>query len=433
MSTRCGGISGGTFFVTQNRCPQMPLTDKACKSAEPAEKTYKLGDAQGLYLEVAPNGSKYWRLKYRFLGKEKRLALGIYPEVTLLEARQKKDAYRKLLAEGTDPSSTLRQQKLAAIQNAATTFELVAREWHEQNKSKWTADHSKRILERLEKDVFPHIGKLAIADIRPIQVLGALRKIEDRGAHDLAKRSMQYCGQVFRYAVITERSERDPTASLKRVLKPVQRNHYAAIEVDEIPEFLNTLARNDARLFIQTRRAIEILMLTFVRTGELIGAKWSEFNLEGRQWIIPAERMKMRRSHIVPLSNQTARILREQYELTGKWEWVFPNQAHPRRHMSNMTILKALERLGYKGRMTGHGFRALAMSTIKEKLGYRHEVVDRQLAHAHKSQNDAAYDRSIFLSDRFQMMQEWADYLDKIAKGGNVIKVDFTQAEKLQA
>ena len=199
----------------------MPLTDKACKNAAPADKPYKLADGQGLYLEVAPNGSKYWRLKYRLLGKEKRLALGVYPETSLIDARRKKEAAREQLAEQKDPASARKEQKQAAILNAATTFELVAREWHERNKDKWSEDHALRILSRMEKDVFPQIGGLPIADIRPIQVLNALSKIEDRGAHDIAKRSMQYCGQIFRYAVITERAERDPTASL---------NHYRALE-----------------------------------------------------------------------------------------------------------------------------------------------------------------------------------------------------------
>jgi integrase len=394
----------------------MSLTDKACKNAKPTGKPYKLADSQGLYLQVMPSGSKYWRWKYRFVGKEKCLALGVYPEVSLLAAREKKAANRKLLADLKDPSSRRRELKQAAVVSASTTFELVAREWHAHNKEKWSEQHGKYLLHRMEVNVFPELGRFPIADIKAIQVLKAMQKIEDRGAHDVAKRCLQYCGQIFRYAVITERAERDPTTDLKRVLRPGKKGHFASIEADELPDFLNALSRNDARLFIQTRRAIELLMLTFVRTSELIGAKWAEFDLDGKQWLIPAERMKMKRAHIVPLSNQSCHLLKEQHELTGKWDWVFPNQARPRQHMSNMTILKALERMGYKGRMTGHGFRALAMSTIKEKLGYRHEVIDRQLAHAHKNQIDAAYDRAMFLSDRRRMMQEWADYINH-AKG----------------
>lgn len=406
----------------------MPLSDKQCKALTASQKGYKRYDSHGLYLEVAPNGSKYWRLKYRFAGKEKRLALGTYPEVSLVEAREKRDAYKKLLASRIDPASARREEKEAIAVSTATTFELVAREWHARYKDKWSPDHAQRIIGLMERDVFPQIGGLPIANIKPIQVLNALSKIEDRGAHEVAKRSLQYCGQIFRYAVITERTERDPTTSLKRVLKPAKHGHYAAIEADDIPDFLRALARNEARLFEQTRRAIQILMLTFVRTSELIEAKWPEINLDEKQWLIPAERMKMRRAHIVPLSDQVCQLLREQKELAGKWEWVFPSQPNPRTHMSNMTILKALGNLGYKGRMTGHGFRALAMSTIKERLGYRHEVIDRQLAHAHKNQIDAAYDRASFLPDRRRMMQEWADYLDRVAAGGTVIQVDFGQA-----
>src|ERR1700733_197820 len=256
---------------------------------------------------------------------------------------------------------------------------------------------------------------MPIAHIKPLELLQALRKMEDRGAHELTRRALQYCGQVFRYAIVTERAERDITADLRGALRPFKRGHYAAIEADDLPEFLEALERNDARLFPQTRAATRLLLLTFVRTSELIGATWSEFKLEESEWIIPAERMKMRRPHVVPLSGKSVAILRELKAHTGYGAWVFPNQIDSRRHMSNATVLGALKRLGYKGRMTGHGFRALAMSTIKEKLGYRHEVVDRQLAHAPRSKVDAAYDRALFLADRRKMMQDWADYLDKVS------------------
>ena len=236
-----------------------------------------------------------------------------------------------------------------------------------------------------------------------------LRKIEDRVAHESTRRALQYCGQVFRYAIVTERAERDITADLRGALRPFKRGHYAAFEADDLPEFLEALERNDARLFPQTRAATRLLLLTFVRTSELIEAAWAEFKLDECEWIIPAERMKMRRPHIVPLSRQAVAILRELKALTGYGAWVFPNQIHSQKHMSNATVLGALKRLGYKGRMTGHGFRALAMSAIKERLGYRHEVVDRQLAHAPGSKVDAAYDRAKFLDERRRMMQDWAD------------------------
>jgi integrase len=403
------------------------LTTKQVEYAKPAAKSYRLFDGQGLYLEVAPNGGKYWRLKYQFFGKEKRLALGKMPDVTLLEAREKRDQARKLLAQDIDPGTEKKDRRNAVLANLATTFELVAREWHENHKARWSAQHAKDILHRLEMDIFPQIGKLPISDIKAIEVLDALRLIEDRGAHETARRAKQYCGQVFRYAVITERCGRDVTAELQGALKRFRKGHFNAIETNDLPDFLNILNRNPARLYPQTLNAMRFMLLTFVRTGELIEAKLEEFNFDTEEWIIPSERMKMRRSHIVPLSRQAIEILQEQRKLTGKSEWVFPSLAFPKKPMSSNTILKALGRLGYRGRMTGHGFRALATSTIKEKLGYRHEVVDRQLAHAPVDEVEAAYDRAKFLDERRKMMQEWADYLDAVAQTGKVVHVDFAK------
>jgi integrase len=392
----------------------MPLTNVACQKAKPDSYPYKMADTGGLYLHVMPNGSRYWRLKYRYLGKEKLLSLGVYPTITLADARARRDQAKIELSNNIDPAVSKQEQKRRAKQNIETTFELVAREWHKLNLPKWTPAYGQDILHRLEMDIFPKIGKLPIADIRPVKVLETLRFIEKRGAFEMARRSKQYLGQIFRYAVITERADRDPTTDLKDAMKPFQHGHFAALEADDLPEFLGAIERNEARLFLQTRNALRLLMLTFVRTSELIEAKWEEFDLEHAQWNIPAERMKMRRPHIVPLSTQAVNILQEQKKLTGQWEWVFPNSIRPKDHMSNCTILRALERLGYKGRMTGHGFRALAMSTIKERLAYRHEVVDRQLAHAPANKVDAAYDRAKFLDERKIMMQKWADYLDGV-------------------
>lgn len=408
----------------------MSLTDTACKNAKPRAKSYKMADGNGMYLEVMPNGSRYWRLKYRVGGKEKRLALGVYPEVTLAEARDKRADARKLLASGIDPSAAKTEHKYLTAQNTANTFEAVSREWHEHNLEKWTPDYATEILHRLEMDIFGVIGKRPIADISPLLMLETLRKIEKRGAHEMSRRAMQYCGQIFRYAIVTGRAERNPTADLKGALKPVKHGHFAALEAKDLPEFMQALESNEARLYIQTRLAIRLMMLTFVRTGELIKAKWNEFNLDSGEWFIPAERMKMRRPHIVPLSKQALALLSEIQKLSGNQDYIFASISKPRQHMSNNTILKALERLGYKGRMTGHGFRALAMSTIKENLGYRHEVVDRQLAHAQRNKVDAAYDRAQFLPERRKMMQEWADYLDRIATGkGNIIQGDFKRSK----
>jgi integrase len=407
----------------------MPLTDAACKGARPKDKPYKKADGGGLYLEVTPSGGRYWRLKYRFLGKEKRLACGVYPETSLAEAREKRAVAKKMLSDGIDPSSAKQDRRQLAEINAANTFEAVAREWHDRNREKWTPNYCQDILHRLEMDIFPVIGQRPIADISPLVVLNALKKIENRGAGEMARRAGQYCGQIFRYAVVTGRAERNPTADLKGALKPVRHGHFSSIEPEDLPEFLHALGQNDARLYILTRLAIRLMLLTFVRTGELINATWDEFNFEEARWSIPAERMKMRKPHIVPLSRQSLAILRELHAMNGKYQWVFASPTKPRRHMSNNTILKALERLGYKGRMTGHGFRSLAMTTIKEKLKYPHEVVDRQLAHAPRNKVDAAYDRTKYLDDRRKMMQAWANYLDDVANRGKVIVGNFRKPD----
>lgn len=401
------------------------LTAKEIQNAKPAPKLYRMFDARGLYLEVNPAGGRYWRYKYKFMGKERRLALGVFPDVSLADAREKRDQAKKLLATGVDPAEQKKLAKITAMVNAATTFELVGREWYANQKEAWAEKHGANILRRLEMDVFPEIGSRPVKDITPLELLAMIRKIEKRGALELARRATQTCGQIFRYAIVTGRAENDPSASLKGALKPMKKGHFAAFEVDELPKFLYALNLNQARLFPATINAVKFLMLTFVRTNELVGATWDEFNFEEAEWSIPAERMKMRRAHIVPLSKQAIAILEEQKKTHVYGNWVFPNQVTPRKHMSNCTILGAIKRLGYKGQMTGHGFRALAMSAIKEKLGYRHEVIDRQLAHAPRNRVDAAYDRAMFLDDRRIMMQEWADYLDKLAEKGKVIEVDF--------
>lgn len=405
----------------------MKLTKKACDNAKPKEKPYKLADGGGLYLQITPQGGLYWRLKYRFGGKEKLLALGTYPLISLAEAREKRATAKKQLAAGVDPSSVKQEEKRQNVLNAENTFEAVAREWHQHNLEKWSYNHAQTILRRLEMDVFPSIGKTPLKNIAAPDVLKMVRDIEKRGAHEMARRAVQVCGQVFRYAIVTGRAANNPAGDMRGALKPVKKGHYAALEAKDLPEFLSKLHRNDARLFPLTRQAVELLMLTFVRTSELIKAKWEEFDFQEKRWIIPAERMKMRQAHIVPLSKQVLAILDDIKRQNPDRGYVFPAQTDPRGHMSNNTILFALGRMGYRGKATGHGFRALAMSTIKEKLGYRHEVVDRQLAHAHRNTVDAAYDRAKFLDERKVMMQEWADYLDAVGNGkviqGKFVKV----------
>lgn len=392
----------------------MKLNDTKCRTAKPSKKSIKMADGGGMYLEVMPNGSKYWRLKYRYNGKEKRLALGVYPIVSLKQAREKRDEAKELLADNKDPSLEKKKKKALSKQSAVNTFEEIAREWHDNNKSKWSERYADGIMTRLETYIFPEIGSYPITEIEPPVLLQTIRKIENRPAIEIAKRQLQKCGEVFRYAIATGRAVRDPSFDIKGALKPQKTTHYAALDVKELPEFLETLKRNDARLYRSTQNAIKLIMLTFVRTNELIGARWEEINFDDKEWVVPAERMKMRKEHIVPLSSQAIEILENQKEIVGHWPLVFPSTVRPKQPISNNTILGAIKRMGYQGRMTGHGFRALAMSTIKQELNYRHEVVDRQLAHAPRNKIDKAYDRAQFLEERAKMMQDWADYLDKV-------------------
>ena len=408
----------------------MKLTDKECQNVKPKTQLFKLSDGQGLYLQIEPNGSKFWRYAYRYMKKQKTLALGIYPEVSLKEARDKHQAARKLLKEGKDPSTEKRLQKEKAEASAATTFELVAREWHEHRKNEWGEKHAMNVMKRMEADIFPRIGDRPIGEIEPLELLNkVVRKIEQRGAIDIARRAYGISGEVFKYGVAVGKCARNITTDIKGALKTSKTKHFAAIDIKEIPEFLQTLEKNDARQYPRTRRAMRMLMLTFVRTHELIGARWSEFDFKDNRWIIPAERMKMGRDHIVPLSRQTVTLLEEQRQETGhiNTPWVFPQLKDPRKHMSNGTILVALKRIGYAGKMTGHGFRALAMSTIKERLGYEHEVVDRQLSHVPRRSVDRAYNRAQYLDQRTDMMQAWADYLDRVSgiSGKNIVHGNF--------
>lgn len=403
----------------------MPLTDIKCKAAAAKDKPYKLSDGGGMFLDVRPNGSKYWRLKYRIHGLEKLLALGVYPEISLAKARERRAEARELIDRDIDPSQEKKKKKALSKVSSENTFEAIAREWHDNRKSRWSKGYAKGVMTRLETYIFPEIGSYPIDQIEPPLLLQTIRKIENRPAIEIAKRQLQKCGEIFQYAIACGKAVRNPSADIKGALKPQKTTHYAAIDIKELPEFLQILARNDARLYRTTRNAVRLLMLTFVRTSELIGASWDEIDFEAKEWAIPAERMKMRKPHIVPLSDQAIEILKDQKEVAGHWPLVFPSTVRPKQSISNNTILSAIKRMGYQGRMTGHGFRALAMSGIKQELGFRHEVVDRQLAHTPKNKVDKAYDRAGFLKERKKMMQEWADYIDVLAGNGEVIKGRF--------
>lgn len=394
----------------------MKLTEAKCKAIKPQSKAKKYFDGLGLYLEVVPSGSKYWRMKYRHLGTEKRLAFGVYPEVSLKEAREKREEARKLIADLKDPSYVKKQMVQKAKEEAGNTFEKVAREWHEHNIDGWKQEHAETILKRLEKDVFPTLGNVPIRDITPKMLLDLAKIIQQRGANELAKRVIQMSKHIFQYAIITGRAEINVAESLKGLIKPKPKQHFASIDYKELPEFLDTLYRNEARLMPLTLYAMKFMMLTFVRTGEMIKAEWSEFDFDERIWLIPAKRMKMNKDHIVPLSEQTVDLLKKIRAVHTNPKYVFPSRDNPNNHMSNGTILMALRRMGWAGKMTGHGFRSLAMSTAMEKLGYRFEVPDAQLAHSKKGDVQKAYDRAKFLDERTQLMTDWADYLDSLVK-----------------
>lgn len=404
-----------------------PLTDARIKNAKPRDKLYKMFDGDGLYIEVTPSGSRIWRFKFRQAnGKENLLTFGPYPEITLQNAREKRLETRRLMLQGIDPAKHRDDAKRLLKERAANTFEKIAREWHANKVPTWSERTAKNVLQRLEADIFPAIGRKPIDELRHRDVIAALRKIEERGASEVAHRQKAVCAQIFSYAIQCGFTERNLVTDMKDVLKTVRAGHFPAIDADELPQFLAVLERNEARMFAPTRIALRLMLLCFVRTSELIETPWNEIDLERGEWIIPWQRMKRGKltvnpdmtNHHVCLSRQALELLRELHAITGRSRHLFPNQRDHEKPISNNTILVALGRMGYKGKMTGHGFRALAMSTIKERLGYRHEVVDRQLAHAPKDKVASAYDRAQFLAERRRMMQDWADYIDAVSGRG---------------
>ncbi len=404
----------------------MALTDVAVRTAKPREKSYKLFDSGGLYLEVSPSGGKWWRFKYRVAGKEKRLSFGTYPDVPLKAAREKRDATRQQHAAGIDPGAARRAEKLS--QAGAESFEAVAREWHEKFSSKWEPTSADRILRRFDRDVFPWIGKRPIAELRAPELLTVLRRIESRGTKETAHRIKQNCGQVFRYAVATGRAERDCTADLRGALPPTRAKHHASIvDPKGVGQLLRALDGYSGHFV--TKCALRIAPLVFVRPGELRRAEWTEFDLDKGEWHIPAARMKMRVKHIVPLSDQAVAILRELEPLTNKPipskpdapRYVFPGGWSRERPMSENAVLAALRRMGYtKDEMTGHGFRSMA-STLLHEQGWNHQAIERQLAHAERNAVSAAYNFAEHLPERRKMMQAWANYLDSLRTGATVI------------
>jgi integrase len=400
-----------------------PLTDARPRHAKPKDKPYKLADGGGLYLLINPDGAKYWRMDYRFADVRRTLAFGKYPDISLLDARKKRTAARNLLIDGIDPAQAKRLEKAAKKTAVANTFEAIARDWHANKVDSWQSKTAANVLHRLEKDVFPSIGKRPITELKAPVILDVLRQIEKRGAVDMAKRQAQVCGQIFRYAVATGVAEFDPVPSLRGALKQTAKGHHAAITPDELPEFLRILEKNEVHMSAPTRILTRLMMLVFVRTSELTETPWTEIDLEKEEWVIPWKRMKMGKRKINPrkvdhnvfLPRQGWELLRELHAITGGNIYLFPNRNDHERPASNWGILAALKRMGYSGKMTGHGFRSLAMGVIKERLGYRHEVVDRQLSHQSGDTYGEAYDRAEFRKERKIMMQQYADYLDAVA------------------
>lgn len=411
----------------------MKLSDLTCRSAKPKEKQYKIFDGGGLYLLVRKNGSKLWQLKYRFLGKEKVFSIGKYPIVSLAGAREARLKAKRLLAQDppVDPMANKKENKRKAIRKAENTFRAVALEWHDMNRERWSDNYAYKIKKGLELNVFPFIGHRPISEITPPELLNeCLRRIEKRGSLDIAGRTRQICGQVFRYGIQTGKCEWNAAENLKGALKTKKTEHFRALDIKEVPGFLKALERNEARLFERTRRAVWLSLYTFCRPKEIRMARWQDIDFEEKLWVIPAEIMKMKRDHIVPLSSQALAVLEGQkaeVEVLNT-EWVFPSQARPRNPMSDGTVNKAIKRLGYGNDTVAHGFRALARTTIREKLGYDSEIIEKQLAHKTRNPLGEAYDRTQFLPERTKMMQEWANYLEAVAVNEKV--VSFTEKRK---
>jgi len=398
-----------------------PITDTKVRTIKPTEKPKKLFDGGGLFLLVTPTGGKLWNFKYRFAGKEKKVAFGAYPDVSLAKARQKRDQARALLANGVDPSDTKKAQKAAGNQETET-FEIIAREWFAKFSPSWAASHAKTTIRRLEIFVFPWLGARPIKTITAPELLTALQRIEAKGALETAHRVKQNCGQVFRYAVATGRAERDPSGDLRGAIPPPNGKHMATItDPKEIAGLLRSI--DDYRGGIITRCALQLAPLVFVRPGELRQAEWKEFNLEGAEWRIPAEKMKAGVLHIVPISRQALAVLLEIHPLTGHGRYVFPSPRTDSRPMSSNAVLSALRRMGYaKDEMSGHGFRSMA-STLLNEQGWNRDAIERQLAHAERNNVRAAYNYAKFMPERKKMMQAWADYLDELKTGAKIIPI----------
>lgn len=398
----------------------MALTDTKLRNLRCRPTLYRVADTGGLCIEVTPAGSKLWRYRYRWQGKASMLPLGDYPTVTLAAARRARDDARTLLNAGTNPAEARRAEKRARLLSAENTFAAVAREWLAKQSSKWTPHHAADVLRSLEQEAFPAFGSRPVSELEPPEVLACLKRIEARGALEIAHRTAQRITAVCRYAVQTGRAKHNPAADLRGTIATRKVKHMAAMPREEMPTFLDKLHHYDGNP--QTSLALRLLVLTFVRTTELIGARWQEIDFDKAEWRIPAERMKMREEHAVPLSEQSIATLRELHALTGETPMLFPSRSNAHKPMSNNTMLFALYRMGYHSRATTHGFRALASTTLNEQ-GWQPDVIERQLAHGERNKVRAAYNRATYLPERRKMMQAWADHLDAQHTGASVTPI----------
>jgi len=400
----------------------MALTDTGIKKAKATEKSYRMSDGGGLYLFVTPAGGKIWRWKYRHEGAEKLMTFGKYPDVSLALARERHAEARKLLSGGIDPMVERKAMKTAEKSAIEDSFQSVSTLWLEHWKEGKSPRHADYVARRVETDIIPCLGARPIAEIEAPEVVAMAKAIEQRGARDIAKRALETTGQIFRFAIAHGYAKRNPASEIKPsdILKTSPKINYARIDAKELPTLLRAIEVYQGKHI--TRLALKLMAMTFVRTSELIGARWSEFDLKERRWNIPAERMKMRTPHIVPLAKQVLEILEILRTLTGTSEWLFPGDRSDKKPISNNTILKSLERMGFKGRMTGHGFRGLA-STILHEKGYAHEHIELQLAHSPRNAVSAAYNHALYLEPRGRMMQDWADYLEQSQRGAKVLSI----------
>ncbi|HIC7824912.1 TPA: tyrosine-type recombinase/integrase [Enterobacter hormaechei] len=406
----------------------MPLTDLEIRRSKPREKPYTLNDGSGLSLLIEPNGSKGWRFRYRFDGKPKMLSLGTYPLVSLTDARQKRDEAKKLVASGINPSDVRKRDKQERQNEIGNTFEAIAREWYEKRTDRWSAGYAEEMMKTFETDVFPFIGGRPIAEIKPMELMGVLSRLDERGATEKLRKVRQRCGEVWRYAIVTGRAEYNPAPDLVSAFVPHKKEHYAFLKHEELPEFFRTLNTYSGSIVVKL--AMRLQVLTGLRPGELRQGEWAEIDFEKRLWEVPPSRMKKRRPHCVPLSAQAIAILEQLKPITGHYQFIFPGRIHHSKPMSEMAMNVLIRRIGYAGRVTGHGFRH-TMSTILHEQGYNTAWIETQLAHVDKNSIRGTYNHAQYLDGRREMLQWYADYIDALEKGENVIHGSFGKCASL--